>query len=99
MEKGAQVSLGPIPQKVKWRLFEMTNGLCEWCGTTAVDCDHYPRRSQPGSKNDTNHLIALCRKHHEWSGGIRNMADEVQYQEFLKWKKQLPLHELDKIRE
>lgn len=83
-------TLGPIKEELRMRMMDLTGNLCEYCGTHGTELHHKPYRSQPGSRNDVNHLLALCRKHHQMAHRIRNAGEQFQYEEFENWYDQLP---------
>lgn len=90
------MSLGPIPEKIRLKMYDLCGGLCEYCGSNKLENNphHIPYRSQPGSHNDTNHLIWLCIRCHKWAHRIRNAMEDNSYQTFRQWYDQLPVHYL-----
>lgn len=82
-------------------MYDLCGGRCEYCGSNDLDrnAHHLPYRSQPGAKNDPDHLVWLCVRDHQYAHRIRNSTDEVRYEEFRYWYDQLPVHNLSKIRE
>lgn len=55
------MAAGPIPSKVRERLYLRCGGYCDWCGhvLTAFDAHHRKLRSRGGS-NDLENLVAVC---------------------------------------
>lgn len=56
-------------------------GVFTRCGKRPVDCHHRIRRSQGGGLLDqeleSEHLICLCRTHHEWAHRNVGLATEA----------------------
>lgn len=50
---------------------DRSSGFCEFCGDVAVNAHHvkYPKKYE---ENNPNNLVAVCKKCHELSHGIRN---------------------------
>lgn len=86
----------PSP-KLRNQMYEICDWRCEYCGTPVSDLHHIPFRSQDGSNNDPDHLIGLCRRHHDWIH--RGSSDKSAYFNFMHWYKNLPVHHLQMWRE
>lgn len=92
------MAIGNPSEKLRLRMYDLTGGLCEYCGTDWTDLHHNPYKSQPGAKNDVDHLLALCRRCHDWAHRKRDTKLESQYKIYREWYDNLPLHKLNSRR-
>lgn len=55
---------------------DRSSGFCEFCGAVAMNAHHvkYPKKFD---ENDPNNLVAVCKRCHELSHGIRSMEKIV----------------------
>lgn len=90
------MSLGPIPMEVKAIMYEICEGLCEYCGSSDLDISphHKPYRSQPGAANDIEHLVWLCRNCHKMAHHQHGGIPHGTYYHFRDWYDNLNIKEL-----
>lgn len=77
-------------------MYDITGGNCEWCCNPNAELHHYPPRSQKGAKHDPDHLLALCRRCHNWAD--HHLPHNKQYYNFREWYDSLPVGKLNKSR-
>jgi len=89
-------SLGPIPRKLQEEMLELCHGLCEYCNSNQLENNphHIPYRSQPGSKNDPDHLVWLCIRCHAMAHRKHIGIPNEIYIAFREWYDNLPVHHL-----